>query len=93
MEREDCYGEVINVGSQEELSILELAERVIDATGSDSEISLIPYTEAYEEGFEDMHRRVPDTSKVEELVGWQPTLSLDEVIADVASAQRAAAVV
>jgi UDP-glucose 4-epimerase len=93
IDRQESYGEVINVGSQEELSIRELAERVIDITSSDSPISLIPYTDAYEEGFEDMHRRVPDTSKVEAMIGWQPTRSLDEIIADVASAQRAAAVV
>jgi UDP-glucose 4-epimerase len=93
MDRGESYGEVINVGSQEEVSILELAERVIDVTRSESEIALIPYTEAYEEGFEDMHRRVPDTSKVESMIGWHPTRVLDDIIADVASAQRSAAVV
>jgi UDP-glucose 4-epimerase len=91
-EHEGAYGEVINVGSQEECSILELAERVLDVTGSDSEITMIPYKEAYEEGFEDMHRRVPDISKVKRMIGWEPTRELDEIIADVASAHRTAAV-
>jgi UDP-glucose 4-epimerase len=92
IDHEPAYGEVINVGSQEECSILELAERVIDVTESPSETTLIPYSEAYEEGFEDMHRRVPDISKITAMIGWQPTRVLDEIIADVASAQRAAAV-
>jgi UDP-glucose 4-epimerase len=92
IDHEPAYGEVINVGSQEECSILELAERVIDVTGSPSGTTLIPYSEAYEEGFEDMHRRVPDISKITAMIGWQPTRVLDEIIADVASAQRAAAV-
>jgi UDP-glucose 4-epimerase len=92
IEHEAAYGEVINVGSQEECSILELAERVIDVTGSPSETTLIPYSEAYEEGFEDMHRRVPDISKITRMIGWQPTRVLDEIIADVVSGQRAAAV-
>jgi UDP-glucose 4-epimerase len=92
VEYEPAYGEVINVGSQEECSILELAERVIDVTGSPSETTLIPYSEAYEEGFEDMHRRVPDISKITAMIGWQPTRVLDEIIADVASAHRATAV-
>ena len=92
VERDGAYGEVINVGSQEECSILELAERVIDLTGSESEIALIPYTEAYEDGFEDMHRRVPELSKIGEMIGWGPTHALDDIIADVASAHRATAV-
>ena len=92
-ERECAYGEVVNVGSQEECSILELAERVIEVTQSPSEIAMIPYTEAYEEGFEDMHRRVPEISKIREMIGWQPSYALDEIIADVASAKSAAPVV
>jgi UDP-glucose 4-epimerase len=93
MDADAARGTVINVGSQEEVSILELAQRVIELTGSRSEIALIPYTEAYEEGFEDMHRRVPDTAKAEAMIGWRATRSLDEIIVDVAAAQRAAAVV
>jgi UDP-glucose 4-epimerase len=82
------FGEIVNVGSQEEVSMIELARRVIEVTDSASSISLIPYEEAYEEGFEDMHRRVPDISKIEKLIGWRPSLSLDEIIADVAAARR-----
>jgi UDP-glucose 4-epimerase len=93
MAREECYGEVINIGSQEEVTIHELAERVIALTGSTSEISLIPYEEAYEDGFEDMHRRVPDISKAGEMIGWRPTRSLDEIIIEVAEAQRVGSVV
>ena len=60
MESEDHFGQVFNVGGTEEVSIQELAERVIERTGSRSEIVLVPYEEAYEEGFEDMQRRIPD---------------------------------
>jgi UDP-glucose 4-epimerase len=92
-DKEIAYGEVINIGSQEEVSILELAARVIEVTGSDSDIAMIPYNEAYEEGFEDMHRRVPDTTKVTEMIGWAPTRVLDDIIVDVARAQPNPAVV
>jgi UDP-glucose 4-epimerase len=90
-DREQSYGEVFNVGSQEEISIRELAQRVIRTTGSHSEIALIPYSEAYQDGFEDMHRRVPDISKVAQAIGWRPTRTLDEIIFDVAGVQPAAA--
>jgi UDP-glucose 4-epimerase len=90
---EDAYGEVFNVGATEEISIRALAKKIIEAVGSDSEISLIPYDEAYELGFEDMHRRIPDTSKVNALIGWQPSRSLDEIIADVIESHQTAAVV
>ena len=88
---EAAYGEVVNIGSQEECSILELAERVVALTGSDSEVAMIPYNEAYEEGFEDMHRRMPDISKVAEMISWAPTRCLDDIIVDVADSHRAAA--
>ena len=87
---EGCYGEIINVGSQEEVSIMDLAERVIERTGSGSDISLVPYDEAYEEGFEDMDRRVPDLSKVQRKIGWAPTRSLDQIIDDVARSRSVA---
>jgi UDP-glucose 4-epimerase len=84
-ESDAAVGEVFNVGSQEEVTILELAQRVKARTGSRSEVALIPYSEAYEEGFEDMRRRVPDTGKIQRVIGWKPrkTLenTLDEVIA------------
>lgn len=86
-----AVGEIFNVGSIEEITILELARRVLDRTSSASEIRLIPYDQAYEAGFEDMRRRVPDTSKIKAWIGWQPTVSLnetlDQVIAQFRSAQ------
>jgi UDP-glucose 4-epimerase len=87
---ERAYGSVFNVGANTETSILDLARLVIDVTGSASEISLIPYAEAYGEGFEDMYRRVPDTSKVQALIGWRATRSLEDVIQDVVAHQRGA---
>jgi UDP-glucose 4-epimerase len=83
MERQDLFGEVFNVGSTEEVTIMELAERVRNICGSTSEIVTIPYDEAYEEGFEDMLRRVPDTSKLERAIGWRPVRDLDGILADV----------
>jgi UDP-glucose 4-epimerase len=73
-------GEVFNIGSQQEVSILELAKKVKAATRSASEIVLVPYDQAYEEGFEDMARRVPDTSKIAAAVGYAPKVSLDEIL-------------
>jgi UDP-glucose 4-epimerase len=88
--RDDVYGEVFNIGSTEEVSIHELAVRVKRATGSSSEIVRIPYAEAYGENFEDMRRRVPDTSKVVAALGWQPSASLDQILADVINHERTA---
>ena len=84
-------GDVFNVGSMEEVSILELAERVIRATGSSSTISLVPYEKAYDEGFEDMMRRVPDITKIKELTGWEPKRSLDEIVDEVVAWERRSA--
>lgn len=88
-----AYGEVFNVGSQDEISIYGLAERVRELTGSESEIVVMPYDEAYEEGFEDMPRRVPDIDKIEAAVGWTPTRTLNEILGDVISFQQAEAAV
>ena len=88
-----AYGEVFNIGSQEEISILSLADRVRELTGSDSEVHVIPYEEAYEEGFEDMPRRYPEISKIEAAVGWTPTRTLDEILGDVISFQQEEAAV
>ena len=93
MEREDVYGEVFNIGSTEETSIHDLAERVRTRTASASEVVLVPYDEAYEEGFEDMQRRVPDLTKIEQRLGWAPTRTLDDIIDDVIEDQRAGALV
>ena len=73
-------GEIFNVGSNEEISILDLARRILARTGSHSEIKLIPYDQAYAPGFEDMHRRVPDIRKIKAVIGWQPTVLLDETL-------------
>ncbi|MGI8997206.1 MAG: GDP-mannose 4,6-dehydratase [Pyrinomonadaceae bacterium] len=80
MDHPEAVGQVFNIGSNEEVSILELAERVKELTKSDSEIVLIPYDEAYEEGFEDMPRRIPDTTKINALVGFQPEIKLDGIL-------------
>ncbi len=76
----DAPGRVYNIGSTEEVTIRELAERVREATGSESPIVHVPYEEAYAPGFEDMEQRIPDISRVEELVGWTPCRTLDEII-------------
>jgi UDP-glucose 4-epimerase len=88
MRRDDAHGQVFNIGSSEEVSILDLAVRVRELIGSGSEIKTIPYDDAYEEGFEDMPRRVPDTTKLRDLLGWRPTRSLDEILSDVVDSQR-----
>ena len=82
------FGEVFNIGSQEEVSILTLAGRVRDLAGSSSHIRLVPYEEAYEPGFEDMPRRLPRISKVRTAVGWVPTVALDDILLDVIASQR-----
>lgn len=82
-EVEAAYGRVFNVGSQEETTIHALAERIIELANSNSEIVLVPYEEAYVAGFEDMNRRIPDITRVNELIGWEPTRSLDEILSDV----------
>jgi UDP-glucose 4-epimerase len=83
MDREDSVGEVFNIGSNEEISIGALADRIKALTGSSSEIVHVPYDEAYEQGFEDMPRRVPDTSKLAERIGFRPETGLDEILREV----------
>jgi len=73
-------GQVFNIGHGKEISILELAEQIKTLTESDSEIVLIPYEEAYAEGFEDMKRRLPDISKISQVTGYQPSLDLKEIL-------------
>jgi len=80
MNHPKAEGEIFNVGSTEEISILELAKKVKQMSGSRSEIVLVPYDEAYESGFEDMARRVPDIGKIQKLIGWQPKAQLDEIL-------------
>jgi UDP-glucose 4-epimerase len=83
-----AVGEVFNIGSDEEVTILELAKRVRAAAGSDSRIVFVPYSEAYAEGFEDMQRRVPDVSKLERTIGFRPRTALSQIVADVVADQR-----
>jgi UDP-glucose 4-epimerase len=84
---DSAVGQVFNVGSKEEIKILDLAHRVKRFLSSDSPVELIPYEEAYEAGFEDMPRRIPDLSKVEKLIGYKPTFSLDDIIESVVEYQ------
>lgn len=83
MDHEDAVGHVFNIGSNQEISISQLAERIKELTASESEIVYIPYSEAYEEGFEDMPRRVPDVSKIASLVGFAPKTDLDGILKQV----------
>ena len=83
MDHPKSIGEVFNVGSNHEISIFDLAKRVKELTQSDSEIVLVPYDEAYEEGFEDMPRRIPDIGKVNQHVGFQPEQTLDGILRSV----------
>jgi len=85
-----AVGEVINVGNTGEVTIRELAEKIKVATGSQSSIVTIPYDQAYEAGFEDMPRRVPDLSKIRALIGYEPKVALDEIIDRVAASSRQA---
>jgi UDP-glucose 4-epimerase len=90
----EAVGDVFNIGAQHEISILELAHRIIDIAGSSSPIKLVPYHEAYDRGFEDMVRRVPDTSKITAATGWMPRWQLDAILReaiDEAAHERAAA--
>jgi UDP-glucose 4-epimerase len=88
-----AVGGVYNVGSQEEISILGLAQRIIERTNTGSTVTLIPYDEAYPAGFEDMQRRVPSIDKIRALTGWQPTRTLDDILTETlaeAAAEHAA---
>ncbi len=87
-ESPDATGKVFNIGSTEEISIYQLAERARDRAGSSSEIRLIPYEEAYEVGFEDFRRRVPSLDKIQHTIEWTPTISLDATIDQIIDYQR-----
>jgi UDP-glucose 4-epimerase len=85
---ENTIGQVINVGNNFEISINDLAKRVIEQTNSKSKIVYVPYSEAYGDGFEDMERRVPNLTLVDSLVGWKPTRDLTSMITDIANFLR-----
>ena len=80
---------MFNIGGTTEISIVELARRVIERTGSGSTIRFVPYDEAYGDGFEELGRRQPDTSKTRALVGWVPSRTVDDAIDDIARHERA----
>jgi len=83
MDSEKSIGQVFNIGNNEQISISNLAKRVVEIVGSESKILKIPYSEAYSDGFEDMFIRVPDISKIRNILGWIPKISLDEIIKDI----------
>ena len=89
LDSDGAIGQTFNIGSGEEVSILELAKLIIELAGSTSGVDLVPYAEAYGTGFEDMARRVPDTTKLRELTGWTPQRSLDDILAETIAEARA----
>src|SRR5262249_45079976 len=90
MDDPGARGDVFNVGNDEEVTILELAQRVRALTGDRSPIRLVPYGEAYTAGFEDMVRRVPELTKLAHRIGYRPTRNLDQILADILADQRRA---
>jgi len=85
MDSEKAVGQVFNVGNNQQITIMELAKKVIELTGSSSTIEKIAYEKAYPQGFEDMQRRVPDISKIKQVLGWTPEINLDQIIKDIAA--------
>jgi len=83
MENEGSFGQVFNIGGTGEITIIDLAKKIIDITGSQSEIEMIPYEVAYEADFEDMERRVPSIEKVSDLIGFKPNDNLDNIIREI----------
>jgi UDP-glucose 4-epimerase len=85
IDSEKSIGEVFNIGNNFQISILDLAKKIIEITGSSSDIEFVPYEVAYASGFEDMERRVPDISKIERVLGWKPQIGLEQIIKDIAA--------
>jgi UDP-glucose 4-epimerase len=83
MDSDKAIGEVFNVGNNQQISIMDLAKKVISVTGSSSSIEMVAYEKAYPAGFEDMERRVPDISKIERVLGWKPQIGLEQIIKDI----------
>jgi UDP-glucose 4-epimerase len=88
-EHDGAIGRVFNIGNPGPLTILELAQRIIDRTGSSSQITFVPYNEAYGEGFEELGKRRPDTTTLRQLTGWRPAYTLDQALEDVIAYRRA----
>ena len=89
MQHPEAAGQVFNVGSDHEVSIVELARMIKQMTGSSSPVVLVPYEEAYEQGFEDMRRRVPDLTKVRRLIGYEPSVALPKSLGEIIEHHRA----
>jgi UDP-glucose 4-epimerase len=89
MDTSSTSGEIFNVGSRNWISILELARRVLELTGSRSELVYVPYEQVYGLGIDDMLHRVPAIEKIEAAIGWAPERTLDEILADVIAFERA----
>lgn len=84
VDSDKSIGQVFNVGNNQQISIMDLAKKVIKVTNSNSEIEIISYEKAYPSGFEDMQRRVPNISKIKNVLGWQPEINLEQIIKDIA---------
>jgi UDP-glucose 4-epimerase len=89
LDNERCYGQVFNIGNNTEINIADLAKQVREMADSHSEIRYVPYEEAYEHGFEDMRRRVPDLAKIQSAIGWNATIPLSQILKDVIEHCRA----
>ena len=85
IDSDKAIGQVFNIGNNQQISIMELAKKVIELTESSSTIEKISYEKAYPAGFEDMQRRVPDISKIKQVLGWTPEINLDQIIKDIAA--------
>lgn len=85
MESTETIGQVFNVGNNQQVSIMQLAQKVVQITNSKSQIVKVAYKEVYQKGFEDMQIRVPDISKIKKVLGWQPEINLDQIIKDIAN--------
>ena len=83
MDRDSSYGEVFNIGNNSEITIADLAKQVREMCNSKSEIVYVPYEKAYEQGFEDMPRRVPNLAKIQKAIDWKPTIPLQDILRDV----------
>jgi UDP-glucose 4-epimerase len=92
MDASELTGEIYNIGSMERISILELAEKVLDKTASKSDVRYLSYDEVYGQGIEDMLHRIPAISKIHDAIGWRPTRTLDDILEDVIEHERAALV-
>ncbi|MEK7726827.1 MAG: GDP-mannose 4,6-dehydratase [candidate division KSB1 bacterium] len=90
MNHPQAVGQIFNIGNTQEVTIMELAKRVLALTGSASKIKLVPYEEAYEQGFEDMARRVPDLTKIKKLIGYEPKVDLEGIITRIQEYELAA---